>query len=277
MSFIENKYLKKIKEIFDAFPEPENQLKELLNQQSLQNDEKISKLCSHFNKEINKILRKYYPEIKDLEDKLRIKSKLKFYYDLIDKLTDLIRNIENFQKIDENYYNELIKFIDQKDELIKGKYKQICQQELSVFYNKNARSRLEQILTQKIENKENEFFTFGALEQEIKKIGKAFGADNVYFEKIKNENIKNSLPKTVNKKALKSIIYFTLKIKDMGEIESKLEKLLNIGIGLKKYLQSKNYMAELLIDKEISKDKVKEQNLTKGILLTNAEFFKEKK
>ncbi|MGV9204574.1 MAG: hypothetical protein ACOC44_11225 [Promethearchaeia archaeon] len=202
---------------------------------------------------------------------------MKFYYDLIDKLTDLIRNIENFQKIDENYYNELIKFIDQKDELIKGKYKQICQQELSVFYNKNARSRLEQILTQKIENKENEFFTFGALEQEIKKIGKAFGADNVYFEKIKNENIKNSLPKTVNKKALKSIIYFTLKIKDMGEIESKLEKLLNIGIGLKKYLQSKNYMAELLIDKEISKDKVKEQNLTKGILLTNAEFFKEKK
>ena len=170
MSYLEKKYLKKIKDIFDSLPESEIELRNLLSQKSLQNDEKISQVCSHFNKEINKILKTYYPEIKDLKDKLNIKSKLKFYYDLIDKLTDLIRNIDNFQKIDDNYYKELIKFIDKKNDLIKGKYKKICQQELSVFYNENARSRLESILTQKIEQKQNEFFTFGALEQEIKKI-----------------------------------------------------------------------------------------------------------
>ncbi|MFO8017021.1 MAG: hypothetical protein R6U96_00155 [Promethearchaeia archaeon] len=277
MSYIEKKYLKKIKETFEILPESEKQLKELLNQKTLKNDEEISKLCSKFNKEINKILKKYYPEVKDLKDKLRIKSKLKFYYDLIDKLTDLIRNIDNFQKIDDNYYEELIKFINEKNELIEGKYKQICQQELAVFYNKNARSQLEEILTQKIENKENEFFTFGSLEQEIKKIGAALGADSVSIEKITNESIKESLPETVEKNQLKCIIYFTLPLKKMDKIEMKLERLLKIGVQLKKYLQSKNYTAELLINKEILKNEIRRENYIKGLLLTNAELFEEKK
>ena len=277
MSYLEKKYLKKIKDIFDSLPESEIELRNLLSQKSLQNDEKISQVCSHFNKEINKILKTYYPEIKDLKDKLNIKSKLKFYYDLIDKLTDLIRNIDNFQKIDDNYYKELIKFIDKKNDLIKGKYKKICQQELSVFYNENARSRLESILTQKIEQKQNEFFTFGALEQEIKKIGVTMGANSVTFEKFRNKNISDSLPETVEKNQLKSIIFFTLQLNNMGEIEQKLEKLLNIGIQLRKYMSSKNYIAELLINKEILTDKQNKLNYIKGRLLTDAELLEQKK
>ena len=80
----------------------------------MKNINEIAKLCADFNHNINLILKKYYPEIKAMDDKLEIKSKLKFYYDLIFYLTDLVRNIENFQKIDQEYYDKLVEFIHDK-------------------------------------------------------------------------------------------------------------------------------------------------------------------
>ena len=78
--------------------------------------DQIARICAECNKKINLILKKYYPEIKELNDKLTIKTHLKFYYDLIDKLTDFIRNVEQFNKIDDKYYETLIEFINNKNE-----------------------------------------------------------------------------------------------------------------------------------------------------------------
>ncbi|MFX1260203.1 MAG: hypothetical protein ACFFAN_20320, partial [Promethearchaeota archaeon] len=142
MSYIEKKYLNKIKEIFEKeLPPLEEYLIELLNKKSIKVIDNVAKVCADFNKNINLILKKYYPEISgymDMDEKLKIKCFLKFYYDLIDKLTDLIRNIENFQKIDENYYNFIIDFIEEKENLISGKYRLICLQELSAFYDQES-------------------------------------------------------------------------------------------------------------------------------------------
>ena len=123
MSYIEKKYLLKINEIFEDLPILENYLIQLLNRNSVKVIDEIASVCAKFNKSINLILKKYYPEIKEMKDKLEIKSVLKFYYDLIAKLTDLVRNIENFQRIDSEYYDKLIEFIDNKETLINGEYK----------------------------------------------------------------------------------------------------------------------------------------------------------
>ncbi|MFX1411753.1 MAG: hypothetical protein ACFFA6_15490, partial [Promethearchaeota archaeon] len=121
MSYIEKKYREKIHQIFEELPALEKSLIIALNKKSVKNIDEIAKLCADFNKNINLILKKYYPEIKEMNDKLDIKSTLKFYYDLIHKLTDLVRNIENFQKIDQEYYNKLIEFLYEKENLISGK------------------------------------------------------------------------------------------------------------------------------------------------------------
>ncbi len=135
MSYIEKKYNSKIKETFNKQIELEKDLIIELQRKSVNNVNEIAQLCANFNRNINLILKKYYPEIKEMKDKLQIKSTLKFYYDLIDKLTDLVRNIENFQTIDVEYYDKLIEFIDDKENLINGKYKKICSQELTAFYD----------------------------------------------------------------------------------------------------------------------------------------------
>ncbi|MCK4779278.1 MAG: hypothetical protein KAT57_03785, partial [Candidatus Lokiarchaeota archaeon] len=79
MSYIEKKYRLKINEIFEDLPILENYLIELLNRNSVKVINEIASVCAKFNKGINLILKKYYPEIKEMKDKLEIKSFLKFY------------------------------------------------------------------------------------------------------------------------------------------------------------------------------------------------------
>ncbi|TFF89676.1 MAG: hypothetical protein EU548_06925, partial [Promethearchaeota archaeon] len=123
MSYIEKKYKNNIFEIFGELTCFEKDILNLLSHKSIDYVDKIAKLCAQCNKKINTILRKYYPEIKDLEDKLNIKVYLKFYYDLIDKLTDYIRHIEHFQKLDDKYYDSIIDFVLNKEILLKDKYR----------------------------------------------------------------------------------------------------------------------------------------------------------
>ena len=179
MSYIEKKYSSKIKETFNKQIELEKALIIELQHKSVNNINEIAQLCAQFNHNINLILKKYYPEIKEMNDKLQIKSTLKFYYDLIFKLTDLVRNIDNYKKIEPEYYEKLIQFIHEKDNLIAGKYKNISAQELTAFYDQNSRNNLEKILLEKIESKSRQFFTFGSLEEEIKKIARLAGAGSV--------------------------------------------------------------------------------------------------
>lgn len=239
MSYIEKKYNKKILEIFENLPNLERELLELLEQKSNKNINDIARLCAKFNKEINLILRKYYPEIKQLNDKLVIKSSLMFYYDLIDKLTDLIRNIENFQNIDDRYYDTLIQFVNDKDELILGKYKNISIQELTAFYDKSSRQNLEKILLEKLERRNREFFNFGSLEQEIRKRARIAGADYISISSA-DALSKEDLP------SANSVINYS--ISDVGN-----EKLLQrIGEELKEFLESKQYKAVIKYDSVIT-------------------------
>ena len=228
MSYIEKKYNNKIKGIFDNLSTLDKDLLSELNKKSVKNVNDIAILCAQFNKNINLILKKYYPEIKDMKYKLQIKSTLKFYYDLIYILTDLVRNVENYQKIDQEYYNKLIQFINDKIKLISGKYKDICAQELTAFYDQNTRDNLEKILIEKIESKTRQFFTYGSLEEEIKKIGRLSGANSVIImvaDELSREELETA----------QSIILFDIEeLVDFKELDK-------IGIEITKFLDSKRY------------------------------------
>jgi len=247
MSYIEKKYLDNIKGIFDQLTEFDKKVLGLINQKSIKHGDEVAKICADVNKKINTILGKYYPEIKDMNDKLEIKASLKFYYDLIDKLTHFIRSIENFQKLDDKYYKNLIKFIEEKNVLISSKYRAICTQELTAFYDPKSRDALESILTQKISRKDRHFFTMGPLEEEIKKIAKIAGAHSVKIksaEQFKDEAFMNAL----------SVIMFTVLPEDDEE------KLNKIGKELQEYIESKKHFV-----------KVK-----KGMIMTDAKLLPDK-
>lgn len=243
MSYIEKKYRDKINQIFKELPALERDLLGILDERSVKNINQIAKLCATFNKNINLILKKYYPEVKEMNDKLVIKSSLKFYYDLIDKLTDLVRNVENFQRIDQEYYNNLIAFIEDKENLISGKYKTICTNELTAFYDQNSREALEKVLIEKIERKSRQFFSFGSLEEEIKKIAKLAGATSVRFtaaDELSKEELETA----------QSIIIF-----DSGQPPDFIG-LDKIGEEIKSYLESKKYKCLLKNDTIITDAKL---------------------
>jgi len=258
MSYIEKKYLDKIREIFrKELPQWEDYLLELFRKKSITISDNVAKVCAEVNKNVNLILKKYYPEINEIDDKLEIKSHLKFYYDLIDKLTNFIRNIENFQKVDERYFDFIIDFIKDKENLISEKYKAICKQELTAFYDKQSRGNLEKILADKLERRERHFFAMGPLEEEIKKIGKTAGAKHVSIfsaeeRKLGKFNIVDNP---------KSVIHYSILSDDEKALES-------IGIEIRAYLRSKGYKAELLIV-EFS-DIVTEREGLIGTIITDA-------
>jgi len=232
MSYIEKKYLDNIKEIFTQLKDLDKEVLNLINQKSIKHGDEVAKICGDINKKVNIILGKYYPEIKDMNEKLKIKASLKFYYDLIDKLTHFIRCIENFQKLDDKYYKTFIEFIQEKDVLISGKYKAICIQELTAFYDPKSRNALESILSQKISRKDRLFFTMGPLEEEIKKIAKIAGAHSVSIksaEQFKDEAFKNAL----------SVIVYTVMPEDDEE------KLKKVELELQEYIESKKHFVKV--------------------------------
>ena len=258
MSYIEKKYNNKISEVFDELVIIEQDILKLFTFKSIEYSDKIAKLCALSNKNINLILKKYYPEIKKISDKLRIKARLKFYYDLIDKLTHYIRCVEEFQKLDDQYDDAVIDFIEEKENLISGKYTDISSHELTIFYDKKTREELERVLVEKIELRSKQFFTFGSLEEEIKKIAKIAGAEEVTI--LTNEEMLKRAEFIANPRA---IIQYSVFFRDE-------ELLKSIGRELKEYLNSKGYEAMILI-LEIA-DLTLEQEFLAGSVITNANF-----
>jgi len=258
MSYIEKKYNTKITEVFDDLSAIEQDILRLLINKSIAFSDKIAKLCALCTKNVNLILKKYYPEIKRIDDKLRIKSKLKFYYDLIDNLTHYIRSVEEFQKLDDHYYEIIIDFIEEKEDLISGKYTDISSKELTVFYDKKTREDLERVLTEKIESGSKQFFTFGSLEEELKKIARIAGADSISI--IDNEEMLKRSEFINNPRA---IIYYSVYSTDE-------ELLKTVGRKLKEYLVSKGYEAIILL-LEISDYSTDRDYLT-GSVITNAKL-----
>ena len=258
MSYIEKKYNTKITEVFDDLSAIEQDILRLLINKSIAFSDKIAKLCALCTKNVNLILKKYYPEIKRIDDKLRIKSRLKFYYDLIDKLTHYIRSVEEFQKLDDYYYEIIIDFIEEKEDLISGKYTDISSKELTVFYDKKTREDLERVLIEKIESGSKQFFTFGSLEEELKKIARIAGADSISI--IDNEEMLKRSEFINNPRA---IIYYSVYSTDE-------ELLKTIGRKLKEFLVSKGYEAIILL-LEISDYSTDRDYLT-GSVITNAKL-----
>ena len=256
MSYIEEKYAEKILKILDNLSSVEQDIGKLLEDKTIKHSDKIATLCAQCNTDLNLILKKYYPEIKSLDSKLQIKSRMKFYFELIDKLTDFIRNIETYQKLDDKYYELIIEFIRNKEFLISGKYTDICSQELIVFYDKTTRAHLEEILGKKLMIHERQFFTLGPLEEEIKKIANIAGADEVAI--FKDKDMINRLNFIENPS---SLIYYSVYSEDE-------ELLKEIGTEIKKYLVSKGYEAMIFIA-ELSDIPTGREMLT-GSIITNA-------
>lgn len=242
MAYIEKKYKTKIAEIFEDLIELDKEILVQFNKKSIVCVDDIAKLCAQCNRMINKILKQYYPEIKELDDKLKIKASLKFYYELIDILTDFVKNVEQFQKIDEKYYEVVIKFIEAKEKLISGKFANISAQELTAFYDKKTRDTLEKILAEKIERKEREYFAIGPLEQELRKMGHISGAKFISITKPqKNQKILLD--------HVESVINYSEGI-DNKQVEK-------VGEAIKNYLESKKF--KVLIQE--------------GLILTDAKLF----
>ena len=195
-----------------------------------------------------------------MNDKLDIKSTLKFYYDLLDKLTDLIRNIEDFQKIDDKYYETFIDFILDKEGLISGKYRQICSQELTAFYDKKTRDHLEEILAEKFARNEKQFFAMGPLEEEIKKIGKIAGADEVTILPAQLMHLKEL-----------QIIENPQSIINYSILDDDEEILKNIGREIRDFLTSKGYNAVIMVV-ELTDLTTEREALTANII-TNAKLL----
>jgi hypothetical protein len=261
MSYIERKYNEKIIEIFEKdLPELESQSIKLLSKKAITVADDIAKLCAEINKKINLILKKFYPEIKNMEDKLTIKSTLKFYYDVIAKLTDFIRNVENFRKIDDKYYETIIQFFEDKNNLISGKYRSICAQELTAFYDKQSRENLERILAEKFASSQRNFFTMGSLEEELKKIGKLAGADDVKIYSTKKMHIENF-----------DIIDNPSSIINYSVPSENEEKLKRIGKELESFLNSKGYKAAILLVELMDINSGKES--LSGNIITNAKLL----
>lgn len=253
MSYIEKKYNTKISELFDELSIIEEDILKFFALKSTKDSEKVAKLCALSNRKVNLILKKYYPEIKQISDKLRIKSCLKFYYDLIDKLTHYIRCVEEFQKLDDQYYDAIIDFIEEKERLISGKYREICSHELTVFYDKSTREELERVLEEKIEKGSRQYFTFGSLEEEIAKIAEFAGADELAI--INNEEM---LKRSEFIKNPKAIINYSVYSRDE-------ELLKDIGRELKEFLISKGYEAVILL-LEITDLTLEQEYLTASII-----------
>lgn len=244
VSYIEKKYKDNINETFDIMTALEADLLNMMEQRSIDRVDGIAKMCAILNQHVNIILKQYYPEIVELSDKLDIKSRLKFYYDLIENLTDFVRNVEEFKKIDDNYYNVLIDFINDKEMLISGKYRSICSQELTAFYDPQCRDNLEKVIAQKLQNQSREFFAMGPLESEIKKIAQIRGADQVSIHGI--EAINNlELFETAQ-----SVIKFSVPSNDKNV-------LTEVGEEIRDFLESKKYLA----------------NLSSGLIITSAKLL----
>jgi hypothetical protein len=171
-------------------------------------------------------------------------------------LTHYIRCIEEFQKLDDQYYETIIDFIEEKENLISGKYTEISTHELTVFYDRTTREELERVLAEKIELGSKQFFTFGSLEEELKKIARNAGADSVTI--IDDEEMIKRSDFIDNPQA---IIYYSVFSTDE-------ELLKTIGRELKRYLISKGYEAMILI-LEIT-DLTLEQEYLTGSVITNA-------
>ena len=244
VSYIDKKYKDNIQETFEMMTALEADLLNMIEQRSIDRVDGIAKMCAILNQHVNLILKQYYPEIVELSDKLDIKSRLKFYYDLISNLTDFVRSVEEFKKIDDNYYNVLIDFLIDKETLIAGKYRDICSQELTAFYDPQSRDNLEKVISQKLENQSREFFAMGPLESEIKKISKIRGADHVSIHGLE------AIDSLELFESAQSVIKFS--------VPSNNEKVLTeVGEEIRDFLESKGNLAKLL----------------PGLIITNAKLL----
>jgi len=142
------------KEIFAIFNSLETQESELIyifEKHSIKTTDEIAKSCAHISNSINIIL-KLYPGITEMNDKVKIKAHLKFYYELITKLMHFLKSVENFQQISEEYYDQIIEFLENRNILINGKYTSLTKNELDTFYSDEKKKEIEFFLEKRLKD-----------------------------------------------------------------------------------------------------------------------------
>jgi len=142
------------KEIFAIFNSLETQESELIyifEKHSIKPSDEIAKSCAQISSSINLIL-KLYPSITEINDKVKIKAHLKFYYELITKLMHFLKSVENFQQISEEYYDQIIEFLENRNILINGKYTSLAKNELDTFYSDEKKKEIEFFLEKRLKD-----------------------------------------------------------------------------------------------------------------------------
>ncbi len=142
------------KEIFAIFNSLETQESELIyifEKNSIKTTDEIAKSCAIVSNSVNSIL-KLYPDITEMNDKVKIKAHLKFYYELITKLMHFLKLVENFQQISEEYYDQIIEFLENRNILINGKYTNLAKNELDTFYSEEKKKEIEFFLEKRLKD-----------------------------------------------------------------------------------------------------------------------------
>ncbi len=142
------------KEIFAIFNSLETQESELIyifEKHSIKTTDEIAKSCAIVSNSVNSIL-KLYPDITEMNDKVKIKAHLKFYYELITKLMHFLKLVENFQQISEEYYDQIIEFLENRNILINGKYTNLAKNELDTFYSEEKKKEIEFFLEKRLKD-----------------------------------------------------------------------------------------------------------------------------
>lgn len=144
----------RFKEIFEIFNSLETQDSELINifeEHSIKPTDEIAKSCAIVSNSVNSIL-KLYSDITEMNDKVKIKAHLKFYYELITKLMYFLKSVENFQQISEEYYDQIIEFLEKRYILINGKYTSLAKNELDTFYSEEKKKEIEFFLEKRLKD-----------------------------------------------------------------------------------------------------------------------------
>lgn len=115
---------------FQIYPIPEAKINEYAG------------LVARYSQEINAML-KIYPNKQIWEEKIDIKSELKFSYDFLNMLVNIIRKLELNVHLDVQTLNQAIEYINNREQLIKSTYRSLAIEELESFFDPQIRERLE--------------------------------------------------------------------------------------------------------------------------------------
>ena len=141
-----------------TFPELltfETQIVELLDAMNKQGDNldpetinHYARLIGNYSQKINETLKQYHTITKRAE-KLQSKARLKYAYDFLQILLELLKCVEMTNRLNQSLHEVLCELYNKQDDLLETQYFIAAKRELDVFNNPQLRTALEQDLAKK--------------------------------------------------------------------------------------------------------------------------------